>query len=220
MLVVVLALAADPRPPPDVATVVKAVVAAAGGEQAWRAAPCRVERGKVSTPKNVGTLYRAVAWPARLHLEVTYATNPTERRVLNGGLAWIDGQPVQGAQLAALTLQAARAGLPLILLDRKDELVDRGLTSRAGLTLRRLELPLGQDLWLEVEIDTTTHRVLTSTGHVGRLVMGVSYDDWRPVGALTLPFKEETFTNRAPTGVVTLDSVELSASLPTELFRN
>lgn len=220
MLAVMLALGADPKPPPDVASVVGAVVAAAGGEKAWRAAPCRTERGQVTAAKNQGTLLRAVAWPSRLRVQVNYASGPSELRVLNGGLAWHDGKPVQGAQLAALTLQSLRAGLPLVLLDRRDELVDQGLVERAGLTLRRLELPAGQDLSLEVEIDTRTHRILTATGRIGRVVLGVSYGDWRRVGALTLPFREETFTGAGPTGVIALDSVELSASLPTELFRN
>ena len=83
MLVLMLALAAEPAAPPDVATEVRAVVAAAGGEKAWRATPCRLEKGRLTTPKNAGALFRAVAWPARLQVEVRYATNPTERRVLN-----------------------------------------------------------------------------------------------------------------------------------------
>lgn len=220
MLAVMLALAADPAPPPDVAAVVGAVVAAAGGEKAWRAAPCRIERGRLTTGKAAGELYRAVAWPGRLHLELSYQRGLRERRVLNGGLAWVDGKPVQGAQLAALTLQSLRAGLPLILLDRQDELVDRGVVQRAGLSLRRLELPVGQDLSLEVEIDARLNRVVTATGRVGRLTVGAAYGDWRKVGALLLPFKEELFAAGAPTGVITLDSVELPASLPSELFRN
>jgi len=114
--------------------------------------------------------------------------------------------------------------LPLILLDRKEILVDKGTSSVGGKEVRTIDLPLGNGLTLTVGLDPASGRIVRSSG-VGGMGMGgkplefvTRYSDYRLVDGVLHPFREENYANGFVTGETTLSRVEVLPSFPPGTF--
>jgi len=210
----------------DVDRLVAQTIREYGGEKALRAAPAVRHVGEVTSllRKNaVGTLVREFERPGKLRVEIRYPSD-FEVRVYDGKVGWRQGKVVTGAPLDAMVLQAARMALPLVLLDRKRDLIDRGRTTFEGKEVRTLELPLGNRLSLTVDIDPSSGRIVRSSGKGGDRGDGVPlefvtrYADFRVAGGVLHPFREGNFANGFVTGETTLSKVEVRKSFPPETF--
>jgi len=159
-----------------------------------------------------------------LRIEIRYGEDESELRVLSGAAAWQQGQPVSGTPYAAMLLQAARLGLPNTLLDHRDRVRDAGvITDRHGNALRALELPFHGDMRLLAGIDPETGHILESRGIVagehGRgMEFIVTYDDFRRVEGRLFAFQETHYTMGKQVGHTTLDRIEVTGRLPSDLF--
>lgn len=211
----------------DIDRLVAKTVKAYGGEEALRNAPAVRHTGQVTSRMRggaAGSIVREFERPNRLRVVIRYGSE-TEDRVYDGKTGWRQGKIVTGPPLDAMVLQAARMDLPLILLDRKRELVDRGRTTFEGKEVRTLELPLGSGLALTVDIDPASGHIVRSSGRGGDRGGGVplefvtSYMDFRMVDGLLHPFREGNFANGFVTGETTLSRVEVLKSLPPGTFR-
>lgn len=211
----------------DIDRLVAKTVKAYGGEEALRNAPAVRHTGQVTSRMRggaAGSIVREFERPNRLRVVIRYGSE-TEDRVYDGKTGWRQGKIVTGPPLDAMVLQAARMGLPLILLDRKRDLVDRGRTTFEGKEIRTLELPLGSGLALTVDIDPASGHIVRSSGRGGDRGGGVplefvtSYMDFRMVDGLLHPFREGNFANGFVTGETTLSRVEVLKSLPPGTFR-
>jgi hypothetical protein len=211
----------------DIDRLVAQTVKAYGGEKALRKAPAVRHTGQVTSQMRggaAGSIVREFERPNRLRVVIRYGSE-TEDRVYDGKTGWRQGKIVTGPPLDAMVLQAARMDLPLILLDRKRELVDRGPTAYEGMEVRTLELPLGSGLALAVDIDPASGRIVRSSGRGGGHGGGVPlefvtrYMDYRMVNGLLHPFREGNFANGFVTGETTLSGVEVLKSLPPGTFR-
>jgi len=202
-------------------------VKAYGGEEALRKSAAVRETGKVTSLLRggvAGDIVREFERPDRLRVVIRYGSD-TEVRVFDGKTGWREGRVVTGPPLDAMVLQSARLALPLILLDRKTDLVDRGTPAVGGKEVRTLELPLGNGLTLTVGIDPASGRIVRSSG-VGGLGMGgkplefvTRYYDYRFVDGVLHPFREENYANGFVTGETTLSTVEVLDSFPQGTFR-
>lgn len=211
----------------DIDRLVAKTVKAYGGEKALRKAPAVRHTGQVTSRMRggaAGSIVREFERPNRLRVVIRYGSE-TEDRVYDGKTGWRQGEIVTGPPLDAMVLQAARMDLPLILLDRKRELIDRGPTAYEGMEVRTLELPLGSGLALAVDIDPASGRIVRSSGRGGGRGGGVPlefvtrYLDYRMVDGLLHPFREGNFANGFVTGETTLSGVEVLKSLPPGTFR-
>jgi hypothetical protein len=198
-----------------------------GGEEALRKAAAVRETGKVTSLLRggmAGDLVREFERPDRLRVVIRYGSD-TEVRIFDGKTGWREGKVVTGPPLDAMVLQAARLGLPLVLLERKEKLVDRGISEVDGKDLRTLDLPLGNGLTLTVGIDPASGRIVRSSG-AGGMGMGgkplefvTSYDDFRFVEGVLRPFREENYANGFVTGETILSRVVFPGSFDPETFR-
>ena len=213
--------------PGDIDRLVAQTVKAYGGENALRNAPAVRHTGKVTSRMRrgaTGSIVREFERPDKLRVVIQYPFE-TEVRVYDGKTGWRQGKVVTGPPFDAMVLQAARMDLPLILLERKKDLVDRGPTAYEGMELRALELPLGSGLALTVEIDPASGRIVRSSGRGGDrgggapLEFVTRYMDYRTVGELLHPFREVNFANGVATGETILSRVEVLKSLPPGTFR-
>jgi hypothetical protein len=198
-----------------------------GGEEALRKAAAVRETGKVTSLMRggmAGDIVREFERPDRLRVVIRYGSD-TEVRVYDGKTGWREGRVVTGPPLDAMVLQAARMALPLILLDRKGNLVDKGTSSFGGKEVRTVDLPLGNGLTLTVGLDPASGRIVRSSG-TGGMGMGgkplefvTRYDDYRLVDGVLHPFREENYANGFVTGETTLSRVEVLPALPPGTFR-
>jgi len=211
----------------DIDRLVAQTVKAYGGEKALRNAFAIRHTGQVTSRMRggvAGSIVREFERPNRLRVVIRYGSE-TEDRVYDGKTGWRQGKIVTGPPLDAMVLQAARMDLPLILLDRKRDLVDRGPTAYEGMEVRTLELPLGRGLALAVDIDPASGRIVRSSGSGGDrgggspLEFVTRYMDYRMVDGLLHPFREGNSANGFVTGETTLSRVEVLKSLPPGTFR-
>ncbi len=211
----------------DIDRLVAQTVREYGGEKALRGASVVRHTGKVTSRMRrgaSGSIVREFERPDKLRVVIQYPFE-TEVRVYDGKTGWRQGKVVTGPPLDAMVLQAARMALPLNLLDRKGDLVDRGRTAYEGKEVRTLELPLGNGLTLTVDIDPASGRIVRSTGKGGDRGGGVSlefvtrYTEYRTVDGLLHAFREGNFANGFVTGETTLSKVEVLKSLPPGTFR-
>jgi hypothetical protein len=199
-----------------------------GGVDALRKAAAVRETGKVTSLMRggaAGDIVREFERPDRLRVFIRYGGSDTEVRVYDGKTGWREGKAVQGPPLDAMVLQAARLALPLILSDRRANLVDKGTSTVDGKELRTVDLPLGNGLTLTAGIDPVSGRIVRSSG-TGGMGMGgrtlefvTRYSDYRVVHGVLHPFVEENYANGFVTGETTLSRVEVLESFPPGTFR-
>jgi hypothetical protein len=189
-----------------------------GGPPALRIQAVRQRGRTTSALRGHGTVERSFVVPDRLRVETSFLGGAGEVRVLAGDRGWRNGEPVAGPGYQAMVLQAARLALPRLLIEGRGQLVDRGVVERGESSLRLLELPLKEGMTLAVEIDEESGRILGSRGSVGALVFETRYSDFRRVGDVWFPFREETSVMGHPGARTELDEITLHDTLPPELF--
>lgn len=211
----------------ELSSLLERTLEAYGGIEALSKVGAVRQRGEVHAKRRhvgeKGTLLRLFQGAERLRVEIAYSGGTREVRVLDGPHGWRGGVPVSGALRDSMAVQAGRLALPLLLHERADALIDRGSVTRDGSARRQLELPLGETLSLEVEIDPESGRILRS---VGRLVMGkagamefaTEYEDFREVDGVLFAFREHNLVGETQTAETILDTVELLDETPPGAF--
>lgn len=221
---VIAALPALAQPPPPAAVPLEQVLArcfeAYGGVPALERLRAVRQQGRIaSAMRGHGTVERSFEFPGRLRVESAFPGGLAEVRVLADDAGWRNGAPVAGQGYQAMVLQAARLALPRLLLVGRERLVDRGPVDRDDGRFRLLELPLREDMGLEVEIEEDGGLIRRSRGRAGALVFETRYDDFRRVGGLLFAFREQTWIMGQPSGSTELTEVTLHDDLPPELFQ-
>jgi hypothetical protein len=204
---------------------VRKSVAHYGGEEALRKAVSFREEGLVaSMMQGRGNLVREFRYPDKLKVTIAYGAK-IETRIFDGKRGWRQGKEVTGSPLDAMVLQAARHALPLLLLDRRGAVVDRGTDTFEDREVRVLELPVGEKLVVTAEIDTATGRIVRSAGRGGNggamggpLEFLTTYTAFRTVEGVVFPVREVNYANGFVTGETLLNRVEV-ADVPESAFR-
>ena len=202
-------------------------IEAYGGEEVLVGASRTIQEGTVTSTMRQGAggrIVRLYERPIRLRVEIEYPGNESEVRILDGGRGWRNGGPVSGPMYQAMLLQAARLGLPAILIDFQASLQDLGEVDRDGQRLRAVGLDFHQGLRVTAEIDPVSGRILRSEGTIsgqeGRptLTFATEYADFRDVDGVLVPFHEVNYAQGRRTGETRLDSVELLQEIPVGSF--
>lgn len=172
-----------------------------------------------------GPTLRLFGRPDRLRVELRYPESP-ELRILNGTHGWRGtGNSISGANgpmLDAMLLQAARAGIPWILLERPGDVRRIAPIDHRGRRLLGLEITLGEGLTLRMFIDPDNDHVLLSQGFLERGPMHTAfetaYGDFRTVDGVLVAFREENFASGQHTGDTTFTRIEWNPKLHVEDF--
>lgn len=207
VLTLLVALAPAPAPSPVVARVTQAY----GGEAAVRhLARMQAEGTILSRLHGTGRYARVSDGPMRLRVETAY---PDERelRVLWDAEATRNGAAVQGPLADAMRLHAARLALPLLLLERASEVEDLGELTVDGARLRALQLAFDAQHTLVAFLDPATSRIVRSQAIAGPIVFEATYEDFRVIDGVLVPFRETTRAMGQPAGVVMLERVRFLA---------
>ena len=170
-----------------------------------------------------GPIARAYQHPDRLVVEIAYAGQAPERRVIDGEQGWRQGQPVGGPFHGSMVLQAARMALPRILFEHRDVLIDHGRADAPGDEgVRLLEVPLGDGLALHVAVEPGSGYILRSRGvmKMGETSMefGTGYEDFRMHEGRLVAFREVHFVSGKTTGYTEILDITFPDSLPDSMF--
>jgi hypothetical protein len=106
------------------------MIAVYGGADALSRFAAMRQTGRTASMRHgglVGTLTRIFQRPDMLRVEIVYPGEATEIRMLNGARGWRRNAEVSGPMHSAMVLQAARMGLPLLLLEEIAMLEDLGV---------------------------------------------------------------------------------------------
>jgi hypothetical protein len=184
------------------------------------------------------TMTRLFERPNRLRVRIDYPARP-EIRVVDGDRGWRSGAhaaadsagttptalaEAKGQALGAMQLQAARADLPWILLEREASASlappDSAATTNPRTTT--LDVALGGDLRLEVVVDPATHRIVESRGVFGggdaATTFATRYSDYRRVGHVWFAFRESNFAGDVHTADIAFRRVTLDPKLDAVTF--
>ncbi len=222
-----IAAPAPSRAAGDLDTLVRKVIDAYGGEKALRKATTRIDTGTVNSTmsRGAGAVTRTFQRPDKLRVEIRFPGEGGELRILDGGTGWRQGEQVSGAQLDSMALQAARLALPLSLLERRAGLRDAGSVNRDGKELRVIEYPPAAGMRIAAEIDPASGRILRTTGSSRSsaespvtIEFVTEYADFRKVGGVLVPFREQNFAMGTRTGETILKRVEIGKALPGGTF--
>lgn len=195
----------------DLDSFVTRIVAAYGGERAWRGVAVSEHGTIASMMGGHGQMKRTFRPDRRLRVDVVYPDHH-EIRVLEGERGTLNGSAVTGSQLDAMRLQWARLEFPLVLFDHRTELRDLGM--KEG--LRLIEVALAPALTVIAAVDPKTLHIVRSAGKGtggGQTIEFVTeYRDFRDVHGLLIAFEEESFAQGMQTGVTLIESVDVAGN--------
>ena len=165
-----------------------------------------------------GAVLRELRWPDYLRVEIAYEDGGRETRLLVGDEGWRDDAPAPGPMVAAMKLQAARLALPMLLDWQAAQLSDMGEALREdGIAVHRLRVGLDGGLLLYVEIDLKTARILRSAGVMtmggAEMSFGAEYADFRDLGRLSWPGREDQSAMGQETGWTIVEQIEVNLPL-------
>lgn len=201
----------------DPAQIVEKIMNAYGGRAALKRIKVVKHTGTIQSYrlKKTGTLQRLFIRPDKLRVELNYPEGPHEQRITTPAGAWRNGQPATAPMHAAMTLQAARFQLPLILTEKPVTI----LGEQDGKL--QLGIALTPDTSLEVSVDPQNWHIVRSVGHMAFSGMNMAfiadYSDFRKVDGALFAFREELAAMGRPTGIAILERIELNTEVrPTD----
>ena len=208
------------EPPADARELIDRVIGAYGGRAALeRVRSYRLEGRTVAILRDrVGGMTRLFARPTRLRVDLRYPGEP-EHRIVDGGRGWRrigdgDFEEASGPMLEAMVLQAARANVPWILMERAAAARRVEPLEHRGRRLIGLEIPLERGLVFRAYVDPHTFRVELSRGTLDHFGMQTDfetvYDDFRMVRGVLFAFREENYASGAHTGYTAIERVILN----------
>ncbi len=208
----------------DVEAWLARITEAYGGEQQINAVQSYRQYGVTfsSMRGREGKVLRAYRHPDQLLIEIDYGQGELESRLLSGSRSWKQGMQVQEPFYSAMLLQAARLGLPAILLAFRKHVTDVGnYQSLQGNTLHGLALRFHGRNQLIVGIDLQSGRIVESRGIIKTQQFDMDfttlYDDFRKVDGRLFAFKETHYVMGRKTGYTHLERI-IVGPLDDELF--
>ena len=159
----------------------------------------RMEGTVVAKMRNTqGQAVRTFARPDRLKVDLQYPGAP-EGRILNRDQGWRSDKtgklvPVTGFLFESMRLQAARANIPWILDDMREQTQPTVPVTVDGVKYAGIELTLGPGVIFWAYAHHETHLIIHSQGVLDLPCMKtgfvISYADFKKVSGVLLPFRE------------------------------
>ena len=207
--------------------VLEALYKSYGGKERIAASRTLEQTGKAHSVMKNATyeLERSYRYPDRLSIVKRDGTHPSEVRKLSGSEGWRDGTPVTGMLFDAMTLQAARMTVPLMLLENEANLRYSGLLkSDNGRSWHIFRIPLAKNGHLMVQVEPGSFLIRATAGIMpaangGRLEFVTTYDRFERFGGLLVATKEQHYAMGNYVGWSEIAATRFPATLPDALFR-
>ena len=188
----------------------------------------RMEGTVVAKMRNIqGPAVRTFARPDRLKVDLQYPGAP-EGRILNRTQGWRSDktgnlQPVTGFLFESMRLQAARANIPWILDDMKEQARPTVPVIVDGTQYAGIEMTLGPGVIFRVYAHPETHLIIHSQGVLDLPGMKTgfvaSYSDFRKMAGVLFPYREENYASGYHTGSTIIEKITVNPELPVGYFK-
>ncbi len=175
-----------------------------------------------------GSMVRLFARPDRLYVDLAYAVNP-ERRFLDRGQGWRTDPAgggivaVQGHLMKSMVLQAARAGIPWILSERRKDVTSIPPFKVGDRMALGLQVALEPGLTLRLYADPATGLILYSQAVLDAETLKThfetAYSDFRKVDGVLFPFHEENWASGFHTGTTEIQRITINPEINPGAFR-
>lgn len=188
----------------------------------------RMEGTIIAKMRNTdGPAFRTLARPDRLKVDLQYP-GAREIRILNQDVGWRSDkagelQPVTGFLFESMRLQAARANIPWILGDMREQARPTVPVVIDGVQYAGIELTLGSGDLLRAYAHPDTHLIIHSQGVLDmpgmKTAFVASYSDFRKVSGVLFPYREENYASGFHTGSTIIEKITVNPDLPEGYFK-
>ncbi len=169
-----------------------------------------------------GDVVRFFARPDGLREQRRYQDHE-ELSVLLGEDGWSGGgegelQPLAGAALDAMRIDAARLDLPLRLAEQESLLVLLEPDEKGRVLLRA---PAGGGLLLDVHVNPKSHRIERTSARIpgpSPATFHADLSEFRWVHGVLVPFREDAHVDGVKTAILRFRSVVFNPEIPAGLF--
>jgi len=219
LLLTVLPLHAASNDTENTESMVEKIIQAYGGPVSVAGVKVVKHTGTIKSYRlnKTGALERLFASPDQLRVDIKYPGGPHEQRITTAEGAWRDGRLAPVPMQTAMKLQTARFRLPLLLTEYALKVVAED-DNRVHLGLN-----LSETTSLEVFVDKHNWRIVQS---LGRMQMGgmnlefiTDYSDFRRVSGVLFAHREELRAMGRPTGVATIERIEVNTGITPADFK-
>jgi hypothetical protein len=235
---------AEESAPADPGRLIDRVIEAYGGREAlarvqsYAFAGTLMDRDRFHSDPVPVLFSRTFVRKDRLKVVITRPEG-SEVRILSGNKGWRSGRAggppaqVEGPQYNAMVLQAARADLPWLLLDKRAEIKSApplvisevDMENRTVVhTLAVLEVPLRDGMSLKVMVEEKSAQIQGVAGYdtndpARPPVFETHYLGFRKEDGVLFPATEVTFAGKVQTGLMLINTIALNPPLGEDEFR-
>lgn len=208
----------------DLQQLLENTIAVYGGEETLRKTRGIYQTGTTFSQRRgvSGKVERYYIHPDNFRIDIYYPGTTPEQRIVSGTYAWKHGRPVSVPSRLAMILQAVRIGLPMILLEHREHVLDQGVVTGGEKPLHGIEIPLAEGLRVIAEIDPESGYIHKSTRVMNiagqRMEFATAYSDFRYQQGRLVAFREEHLMMGGRAGYTQLDKVEFVQQFPSDTF--
>ncbi|TAN54971.1 MAG: hypothetical protein EPN26_06075 [Rhodospirillales bacterium] len=224
-LLLLLAMPVLAQPQGDLDRLLQQSLKAYGGEERLSRLSTLRAQGRITVKgqADAGRVERLFQAPDRLSSLTVYGAGTGEKRLLVKDRAWRNGQPASVPEHIAMSLQAARLRLPLLLKENRAHLIDQGLQEKGGRRFYGVTLPVSEGISLFVAIDAASGLILQTNGTLAladgtKAEFTTLYGDYRFIEGIAVALREDHYVQGAHTGTTVLEQVEINRPLPSGAF--
>jgi hypothetical protein len=210
-------------------SLVDRILNAYGGEKLDTVKAYRMEgmvTAKMSQTK--GEMVRLFARPDRLYVDLAYKANP-ERRYLDRERGWRTDpggggiREVDGPLLKSMVLQAARANIPWVLSDHREEVTQIPPLKVGEAMTIGMQVILEPGLIIRLYADPKTALIVYSQAILNteklKTHFETAYSDFREVDGVLFAHHEENWASGFNTGTTEIQEITLNPKVNASTFR-
>ncbi|UCF30457.1 MAG: hypothetical protein JSV26_10430 [bacterium] len=208
---------------------VNRILDAYGGERLDTIRTYRMEGTvKAKMRQTEGSMVRLFARPDRLYVDLAYGANP-ERRYLDRGRGWRTDpsgagiKEVGGHLLKSMILQAARADIPWILSERREEVTQIPALKVGDRMTIGMQIILEPGLIIRLFADPKTARIVFSQAILNtetvKTHFETEYSDFKEVDGILYAHHEENWASGFHTGTTEIRKITLNPETGPADFR-
>lgn len=229
-LILILAIAPpSPAPASAMDSLIDRILSAYGGKKLETVKAYRIV-GRVTARmrRTEGKMVRLLERPNRLLVDLAYDVNP-ERRYLDRRQGWRTDpsgsgiREVDGPLLKAMILQAARANIPWILSERRQEVTQIPHLKVGERMAMGMQVILEPGLILRLYAEPGTARVVYSQAILNteklKTHFETAYSDFREVDGVLFAHHEENWASGFHTGTTEIHKITVNPIIKPEDFR-
>lgn len=224
-----VARAAEGRGDFPVASFVKEVIAAYGGEEPLARIKTIYTKGTIEALMrgDKGTSTRWYKRPRKLRAELVYQKS-SELRLLNGYRGWRGSsiqtlREVHGPPYQAMAYQVKHLDLPFGFLDQGYKITWLGRETLRTVPVEVLQLEDNEGTVMRVYVDAATRLIVKVAGSFGKGLGGAElsaeFADFREVDGIKFPFRIANYSGGTKIAETVVTEIVINREMPDSLFQ-